>query len=74
MAKDYGVRKGRLWVHGEVQLTIPLDFYYRHMARFRRNFGKLYGGVDVNADRINLAIADRYGRLRDVSREPRDSR
>ncbi len=64
--KDYGVRKNKLWVHGEVQLTIPLNFYYKYMVRYGRNYGKLYGGVDVNTDRINLAIVDKYGRLRDV--------
>ncbi|BAA80267.1 hypothetical protein APE_1276 [Aeropyrum pernix K1] len=64
--KDYGVRKNRLWVHGEIQLTIPIDFYYKHMTRYRRNYGKLYGGVDVNVDRANLAVVDRYGRLRHV--------
>ncbi len=32
--KDYGVRKSRLWVHGEIQLTIPIDFYYKHMMRY----------------------------------------
>jgi hypothetical protein len=64
--KDYGVRKNMLWVHGEIQLTIPIDFYYKHVARYRRNYGELYGGVDVNVDRMNLAIVDRYGRLRDV--------
>lgn len=64
--KDYGVRKGEIWIHGEIQLTIPIGFYYKHMVRYRRNYGRLYGGVDVNADRINLAIVDRYGRLRDV--------
>jgi len=64
--RDYGVRKGRLWVRGEIQVTIPIDFYYRHMARYRVNNGRLYGGVDVNVDRINLAIVDEKGRLRDV--------
>jgi len=64
--KDYGVRRSRLWVHGEIQLTIPIDFYHKHMVRYRRNYGRLYGGVDVNSDRINLAIVDGYGRLRDV--------
>ena len=64
--KDYGVRKDRLWVHGEIQLTIPLDFYYKYMVRYTVNNGKLYGGVDVNTDRINLAIVDGNGRLRDT--------
>ncbi|NOZ31454.1 MAG: hypothetical protein GXO68_05880, partial [Crenarchaeota archaeon] len=63
---DYGVRKTNLWIHGEIQLTIPLDFYYKHMARYGRNNGRLYGGVDVNTDRLNLAIVDKYGKLRDV--------
>jgi len=56
--KDYGVRKGVLWICSEVHLTIPIDFYHKHMARYRRNYGKLYGGVDVNTDRINLAIVE----------------
>jgi len=56
---DYGVRDNQLWLHGEVQVTIPLDIYYEHMARHRRNDGKLFGGVDVNADRINLVIIER---------------
>jgi len=28
VVKDYGVRGSQLWVHGEVQVTIPLDVYY----------------------------------------------
>ncbi|GAB6944772.1 hypothetical protein [Vulcanisaeta sp. JCM 14467] len=64
--EDYGIRKNELWVHGEVQLTVPMDFYYRHMIRYGRNYGRLYGGVDVNTDRINLAIVDDGGNLRDT--------
>jgi len=64
--KDYGIRENMLWIRGEIQLAIPLDFYYKHMTRFKRNYGKLHGGVDVNTDRINLAIVNAYGRLRDV--------
>lgn len=64
--KDFGIRKDKLWIHGEAQLTIPLDFYYKYTVRFKRNYGKLYGGVDVNTDRINLTIVDKYGRLRDT--------
>ena len=62
---DYGVRNNRLWIHGEVHMTVPLDIYYEHMARHRRNTGRLFGGVDVNTDRINLAIIDKEGRLID---------
>jgi len=66
VVKDYGIREGRIWIHGEIQLTIPLDFYNKHVVKYRRNYGRLYGGVDVNADRINLAIVDSEGNLRDT--------
>jgi hypothetical protein len=65
VVRDYGVRNNQLWVHGEIQMTVPLDIYYEHMSRYRRNAGKLFGGVDVNTDRINLAIIDEEGGLRD---------
>ncbi len=64
--KSWNVRGGRLYVRGELQIAIPLDFHYKHMARYRRNDGRLYAGVDVNTDRINLAIVDGGGVLRDV--------
>jgi hypothetical protein len=64
--KSYGTRKDGLWIRGEVQIVIPIDFYYRHMARVKASKGKLCGGVDVNVDRINLAIIDSSGELRDV--------
>jgi hypothetical protein len=65
VVRDYGVRNNQLWVHGEIQVTVPLDVYYEHMARHKKNSGKLFGGVDVNTDRINLAIIDEKGDLRD---------
>jgi len=64
--RSWNARNGKLYVKGELQISIPLDFYYKHMTRFGRNLGKLYGGVDVNTDRINLAIVDGKGRLRDA--------
>ncbi|MFP3258484.1 MAG: hypothetical protein RXQ57_03460, partial [Caldivirga sp.] len=65
VVRDYGVRGSQLWVRGEVHMTVPMDVYYERMARYRRNDGKLYGGVDVNTDRINLAIIDEDGELID---------
>jgi hypothetical protein len=64
--KSYGVGDGGLWVQGEVQITISMNFYYKHMARARANKGRLYGGVDVNVDRINLVIVDEKGVFRDI--------
>jgi hypothetical protein len=63
--KSYGIRKDSLWIRGEVQITIPTDFYYKHMTRCREPRGSLIGGVDVNVDRLNLAIIDEKGNLRD---------
>jgi len=65
VVRDYGVRDNQLWVRGEVQVTVPMDVYYEHMARHKRNSGRFIGGVDVNTDRINLAIIDSIGRLID---------
>jgi transposase len=63
--KSYGIRKDSLWIRGEVQITIPTDFYYKHMTRYRELKGSLIGGVDVNVGRLNLAIIDEKGNLRD---------
>ena len=63
--RDYGVRNNTLWVRGEIHVTVKYDFYVDVMKRYTENNGRLYGGVDVNTDRINLVIVDVYGRLRD---------
>jgi IS605 OrfB family transposase len=64
--KSWNARDGKLFVRGELQIAIPIDFYYSHMTRVKANNGRLYGGVDVNVDRINLAIIDEDRRLRDT--------
>ena len=64
--KSWNVRNGKFYVKGELQIAVPLDFYYKHMVLFKKNLGRLYGGVDVNTDRINLSIVDKNGRLRDT--------
>jgi len=64
--KSWNVRNRKLYVRGELQIAIPVDLYYKHMTRARANNGRLYGGVDVNVDRVNLAIVDEDGELRDT--------
>lgn len=64
--KSWNTRDGELYVRGELQVAIPMDFYYKHMIRVRANKGRLYGGIDVNVDRINLAIVDSEKRPRDT--------
>jgi len=64
--KGFGERRGILWVHGEIHLSIPYSFVLEHFRRYERNYGGLYAGADINVDRVNLAIVDKYGMLRDT--------
>ncbi len=65
VVRNYGVRSGKLYVRGEIHVSISYDFYLKHMKKYDEPKGNLIGGVDVNTDRINLAIIDENGRLRD---------
>ncbi len=64
--RDYGVRDGELYVRGEIHVSVSYDFYLKHAKKYNKPKGNLIGGVDVNTDRINLAIIDEDGKLRDV--------
>ena len=64
--RDYGVRDSKLYVRGEIHISVSYDFYLKHAKRYDEPKGNLIGGVDVNTDRINLAITDADGRLRDA--------
>jgi len=66
VVRDYGVRGGELYARGEIHISISHDFYLRHAKRYGEPRGSLIGGVDVNTDRINLAIIDEDGMLRDI--------
>jgi len=63
--RGYNTRNNTLYVHGEVHVSVSYDFYLKHMTRYREPRDNLVGGVDVNVDRINLAIIDEKGNLRD---------
>jgi hypothetical protein len=65
MIRGYNIRDGKLYVSGEIHVIIDYSFYLKHMTRYREPRGGLIGGVDVNTDRINLAIIDEKGNLRD---------
>jgi hypothetical protein len=65
VVRGYNIRNGKPYVSGEIHVTIGYDFYLKHMTRHREPKGSLIGGVDVNTDRINLAIIDEKGNLRD---------
>jgi len=63
--KGYNTRNNTLYIHGEIHVSVSYDFYLKHATRYREPVGNLIGGVDVNVDRINLAIIDEKGNLRD---------
>ena len=53
-------------VYCELQVSIPYELYLKYRRRYSRPLGSNIAGIDVNVDRINLAIVDRRGILRDV--------
>lgn len=65
---SYGTRivfkNGKIYLH----VSIPIALYFHHFSRGEAN-GDLIAGFDLNADRINMVIVDRYGRVRDIKTE-----
>ncbi len=57
-------RAGRIYLH----LSIPIELYLKHFSKGKAR-GELIAGFDLNSDRINMVIADRYGRIRDIKTE-----
>lgn len=64
MLKRFGSRKGVLFTHGEIQISVDYDFYLEVMRKFEQPKGNNVAGIDVNLDRINLVIV-RDSELRD---------
>ena len=50
----------------ELQVTIPWKLYVKFLPVKRMAYGSNIGGIDVNLDRINLAIVSRQGVLLDT--------
>ena len=57
-------RSGRIYLH----LSIPIELYLKHHIKGRAR-GSLIAGFDLNSDRINMMIIDRYGRIKDIKTE-----
>jgi len=45
---------------------IPYNLYLETVRKYVKPLGDHVAGVDVNVDRLNLAMVDKYGRLRDT--------
>ncbi len=65
---SYGARivfkKGKIYFH----LLIPVVLYLKYFRKGIAN-GNLIAGFDLNSDRINMVVIDRYGRIRDIKTE-----
>jgi len=64
--KESNFYQENLHLYCSLQVMVPYSLYLETMRKYLKPLGDHIAGVDVNADRINLAIVDRYGRLRDV--------
>jgi len=64
--KEYNFYPNNLHLYCSLQVMIPYNLYLKTMRKYDKPLGSHVAGVDVNVDRLNLAIVDRYGRLRDV--------
>ncbi len=51
-----------------LHLSVPIELYLKHFSKGRAR-GSLIAGFDLNSDRINMAIVDKYGIIRDVRAE-----
>jgi hypothetical protein len=65
VVRDYGIRDDKLYVRGEIHISVSYNFYLEYTRKYDEPKGDLIGGVDVNTDRINLAIVDEDGKLKD---------
>ena len=64
--KEFNFYPSNLHIYCNLQLMIPYSLYLEAVRRYSEPLGDHVAGVDVNVDRLNLAIVDKYGRLRDV--------
>ena len=63
---DYGMgNDNHFHLYGEIQLMIPFNFYVQVMKKFNRTLSSNVAGIDVNTDRINLAILSPKGEVLD---------
>jgi len=65
---SYGARivfkDGRIYLH----LSVPINLYLKYFSKGKAH-GELVAGFDLNSDRVNMVIIDRYGKIRDVKTE-----
>ncbi len=63
VVRDYGIGKRGLHIHGEVQVMVPYELYLEVTRRYGNPKGSNVAGVDVNVERLDAVVVDRYGNL-----------
>ena len=63
---DYGMGKNGLHVAGELQVMVPYRLYCEVMKRFYSPLSDLVAGIDVNVERLDVAVVSPSGRLKVV--------
>ena len=63
---DYGIGKFGLHVAGELQVMVPYQLYCEVMKRYDKPLSDNIAGIDVNVERLDVAIVSPSGRLRRV--------
>lgn len=64
--KEYNFYQSNLHLYCSLQIMIPYNIYLETMRKYDKPLGDHVAGVDINVDRLNLAIIDKHGRLRDT--------
>jgi len=57
-------KNGNVYLH----VSVPIELYLKYFSKGKAE-GKLIAGFDLNSDRINMVIVDKYGIIRDVKTE-----
>jgi len=64
--KEYNFYPNNLHLYCRLQVMVPYNLYLETMKKYNKPLGDHVAGVDVNVDRLNLVIVDKYGELRDM--------
>jgi len=62
--KEYNAYSDRLYLYCKLQVMVPYALYKEVMKKHDKPLSNLIAGIDVNTDRLNLAIIDSEGNLK----------
>jgi len=62
--EEYNAYSDRLYLYCQLQVMVPYALYMEVMKKHDKPLSNLIAGIDVNTDRLNLAIVDSKGNLK----------